>query len=91
DHHVLRLLKKWRQPFDDADFHFEPSREHLRRSQSVFGYVKMLGGQQLITGFAILIVGLASRCQITSNEFNVVTSLAYFAMYVHILSWHVVR
>ncbi|KAH7077499.1 hypothetical protein BKA63DRAFT_266555 [Paraphoma chrysanthemicola] len=94
DHHVLRLFRNWRVPFDDADVKYWPiaySRDQLRHTRAVTNCVKMLGAQQLITGLAILVAGLASRCQITLYEFNIVTSLAYFAMYTHVLSLHVVR
>ncbi|KAH7088031.1 hypothetical protein FB567DRAFT_468503 [Paraphoma chrysanthemicola] len=94
DHHVLRLLRKWRVPFCDADVRRGPveySRDQLSRSRVVTVYAKILGAQQLITGFAILIAGLASRCQITFYEFNIVTNLAYLAIFTHLLSLHLVR
>jgi len=91
DFDVLRLIRKRRRPFDDADIQLEPSNDQLKRSRCVTGYVKALGDQQLITGFAILIAGLASRCQISFYEFNIVTSLAYFAAFTHLVSLHVLK
>lgn len=57
----------------------------------VTGFTKLLGDQQLITGLAILIAGLAGRCGITLFEFNIVTNLAYFATFTHTLSLQVAR
>jgi hypothetical protein len=91
DHYVLRLLKKRHLQFDDSDIDFEISKDQKRRSRTATGYLKVLGAQQLITGFAIIIAGLASRCKITFYEFNIVTSLAYLAAFTHLCSLHVIR
>jgi hypothetical protein len=91
DHYVLRLLKTRRLRFDDTDVNYEVSKDQKRRSRTVTGYLKVLGAQQLITGFAIIIAGLASRCEITFYEFNIVTCLAYLAAFTHLCSLHVTR
>ena len=86
DHYALQALKKLRRPFTEADLHFNPTPKHKERTQIIVGFVTVLSDQQLITGVAILIAGLASRCRITFYEFNIVTFLAYFATFTHALS-----
>ena len=91
DHYALRSLKNWRRPFAEADLQFEPTPKQKRRAQVIIGFVTVLGDQQLVTGVAILIAGLASRCHITFYEFNIVTYLAYFAVFTHTLSLSVLQ
>jgi hypothetical protein len=91
DHYFLRLVKKRNLRFDDTDVDFEASKDQKRRSCTATGYLKVLGAQQLITGFAIVIAGLASRCEISFYEFNIVTSLAYLAAFTHLCSLHITR
>ena len=91
DHYALRALKKLRRPFVEADLHFEPTPKQEERTQIIVGFATVLSDQQLITGVAILIAGLASRCRITFYEFNIVTYLAYFATVTHALSLGVLQ
>jgi len=91
DHYALRALKKLRRPFVEADLHFKPTPKHKERTQIIVGFVTVLSDQQLITGVAILIAGLASRCRITFYEFKIVTFLAYFATFTHALSLGVLQ
>jgi hypothetical protein len=44
-----------------------------------------------MTGFAIIIAGLASRCEISFYEFNIVANLAYLAAFTHLCSMHLIR
>lgn len=91
DHYALQALKKLRRPFTEADLHFKLTSKHKERTQIIVGFVTVLSDQQLITGVAILIAGLASRCRITLYEFNIVTFLAYFATFTHALSLGVLK
>jgi hypothetical protein len=91
DHYVLRLLKKRNLRFDEADVDYKVSQDQERRKRTATGYLKVLGAQQLITGFAIIIAGLASRCEISFYEFNIVTSLAYLAALTHLCSLQVTK
>ncbi|CAN9329485.1 unnamed protein product [Alternaria alternata] len=87
----LGLLKKRRQPFVAADLRFEPTPKQKRRTQIIVGFITVLSDQHLVTGVAILIAGLASRCRISFYEFNIVTYLAYFAAFTHALSLRVLQ
>ena len=91
DHYVLQLFKKRRKPFNETDLLTKPSKKQKRRTQIITGFATVLGDQQLVTGIAILIAGLASRCHISMYEFNIVTYLAYFAVGTHALSLKVLR
>jgi uncharacterized membrane protein len=91
DHDILRFIRNKGLPSDDTNTQIESSKDQKRRSRLVNGYVKVLGDQQLVTGFAILIAGLVNRCQISFYEFNVVTSIAYFAAFSHLLSLHILQ
>ena len=91
DHYVLQLFKKRRRPFIETDLLVKPSTKQKRRTQIITGFATVLGDQQLVTGIAILIAGLASRCHISMYEFNIVTYLAYFAVGTHALSLRVLR
>jgi hypothetical protein len=62
-----------------------------RTIKMVTGFLKILGDQQLVSGLAILIAGLASRCKTSIYEFNIVTNLAYFAIYNQLLSLSILR
>ena len=61
------------------------------RTQVLVKFIKMLSDQQLITGLAILIAALSSRCVISQEEWHIVTSLAYFSATTHSLSLDVLR
>ncbi|KAF1831597.1 hypothetical protein BDW02DRAFT_649764 [Decorospora gaudefroyi] len=91
DHYALQSLEKRRRPFTEANLAFHPSPKQKNRTEVVTGFIKVLSDQQLITGVAILIAGLASRCHISIYEFNIVTYLAYFAEFTHCLSLSVLR
>lgn len=91
DQYALQVLKKRRLSFVEADLQFEPTPKHKRRTQIILGFVTVLSDQQLVTGVAILIAGLASRCRISFYEFNIVTYLAYFATFTHALSLRVLQ
>ena len=91
DHYALQSLKKRRQPFVEADLQFEPTPKQKERTQIIVGFITVLSDQQLVTGVAILIAGLASRCRISLYEFNIITYLAYFAEYSHWLSLGVLQ
>ncbi|KAI4680324.1 uncharacterized protein J4E84_007972 [Alternaria hordeiaustralica] len=91
DHYALQALKKLRRPFVEADLHFKPTPKQKERTQIIVGFATVLSDQQLITGVAILIAGLAGRCRITFYEFNIVTYLAYFATFTHALSLGVLQ
>lgn len=58
---------------------------------TVTGFLKVLGDQQLISGLALLIAAVASRCKTTIYEFSIVTNLAYFAIYNQLLSLSLMR
>jgi hypothetical protein len=62
-----------------------------RCSEALVAFTRVLSDQQLITGFAILIAAISSRCQISLYEWHVVTSLAYFSATTHSLSLDVLR
>ena len=51
----------------------------------------MLSDQQLITGLAILIAALSSRCVLSQVEWHIVTTSAYFSATTHSLSLDVLR
>jgi hypothetical protein len=85
-HYVVQLLKRRRTPFTDVDVRPEQTTVQKRISGVVTGFTKVLGDQQLISGIAILSAGLASRCDISLYEFYIVTCLAYFCVYTHLLS-----
>ncbi|CAN9330223.1 unnamed protein product [Alternaria alternata] len=91
DQYALQLLKKRRQPFVAADLRFEPTPKQKRRTQIIVGFITVLSDQHLVTGVAVLIAGLASRCRISFYEFNIVTYLAYFAAFTHALSLRVLQ
>ncbi|KAI2481407.1 hypothetical protein Ptr902_07202 [Pyrenophora tritici-repentis] len=91
DHYVLRLLKRRLGPFDESDLLFESTAKQKRRTRIVTGLAVVLGDQQLMTGIAVLIAGLASRCHISIYEFNIVVSLAYLAVITHAVSLKVLR
>jgi hypothetical protein len=95
DHYAVQILhqsfKTRSRVSGRIDLDFKPTPKQRRRSEVVVGFVKVLGDQQLITGVAILIAGLASRCQISIYEFNIVFYLAYFAEFTHYLSLGVLR
>jgi hypothetical protein len=63
----------------ETEISYDASNNQKRRQRIVTEYLKVLGDQQLITSFAIIIAGWASRCVTTLYEFNTVTSIAYFA------------
>jgi hypothetical protein len=91
DHYALLALKKRRRPFFEADLQLEPTSKQKERTKIIIGFVTVLSDQQLVTGVAILIAGLASRCHISFFEFNIVTFLAYFAAFSHQLSLGVLQ
>jgi hypothetical protein len=91
NHYALEVLRKRSRPFVETDLRFKPSLKQTRRSQVITGFVKVLSDQQLITGTAILIAGLASRCSISIYEFNIITYFAYFAEITHQISLGVLQ
>ena len=88
---MVQLLKRRRTPFSDSDVRPEQTTVQKKISGVVTGFTKVLGDQQLISGIAILSAGLASRCDISLYEFNIVTCLAYLCMYTHLLSLQLLR
>lgn len=91
DHYALQSLKKGFRPLLETDLPFEPTLKQKDRTQIILSFVTVLSDQQLVTGVAILIAGLASRCRISLYEFNIVTYLAYFAISTHTLSLGVLQ
>ncbi|KAF2820828.1 hypothetical protein CC86DRAFT_243151, partial [Ophiobolus disseminans] len=90
DYMVLALIRR-RLESDHNDISFKPSEDQKRRSRTINGYVKVLGDKQLVTGFAILVAGVASWCKKSLLELNIVTKLAYFGGFWHLLALHVLR
>jgi len=95
DKHALLMLKS---PFRRNRHHKTPEALTLiqtpkqqSRSHVLVKFIKMLSDQQLITGLAILIAALSSRCVISQEEWHIVTSLAYFSATTHSLSLDVLR
>ncbi|KAF1924844.1 uncharacterized protein M421DRAFT_401486 [Didymella exigua CBS 183.55] len=91
DHYIVQLLKRRLSPFSDVDVKSEQTAVQRKTSGVVTGFTKILGDQQLISGIAILSAGLASRCNISLYEFNIVTCLAYFCLWTHLVSLQVLR
>lgn len=85
------MIKNRTLQFGAADIAYNVSTDRIRRRRIVTGYLKVLGVQQLIIGLAIVIAGLANRCQITLYEFNLVTSFAYFAAFTHLCSLYILQ
>lgn len=50
-----------------------------------------LGDQQLLTGIAILVSGMIRHCTISVYHFAIVSDLAWFSSYVHLLSLFVLQ
>lgn len=50
-----------------------------------------MGDQQLVTGLALVIAGLATRCNISCYEFSIVTYLAYSSSLAHIVYLDIAR
>jgi hypothetical protein len=95
DHYAVQALHQFNKTRSYAsgkiNLDFRPTPKQTRRPEVVVGFVKVLSDQQLITSIAILTAGLASRCQISIYEFNIVTCLAYFAEHTHFLSLGVLQ
>jgi hypothetical protein len=64
DHYILHMIKTRSLRFHESDIPAYISDDQVRRTHVLAGHSKALGDQQLTTGFAIIIAGLASRCQI---------------------------
>ena len=61
------------------------------RTEALTRFILALSDQQLVTGLAILIGALGSRCTISSYEFLVVVSLAWFSSTTHLATLDVLR
>ena len=71
-----------------------PSQKPLdrnKRTEALTRFILALSDQQLVTGLAILIGALGSRCTISSYEFSVVVSLAWFSSMTHLATLNVLQ
>ncbi|KAL2135259.1 hypothetical protein VTI74DRAFT_9244 [Chaetomium olivicolor] len=66
-------------------------RKSEARKQAVTQFILILSDQQLVTGMAILISGIVSQNQLTSYQFSVVLSLAWFSSTTHLATLDVLR
>jgi hypothetical protein len=91
DHHFLSYLRRRKSFPTHRQSTCEVSARQHKVIETVTGFLKIVGDQQLVTGLAVLIAGIASRCETSIYEFNIVTNLAYFAIYNQLLSLHILR
>ena len=71
-----------------------PQREDLSKAEGshmLTRFVLALSDQQLATGLAVLIAGVANRCRISLYEFQVITCLAWFSSTTHLATLFVLR
>ena len=83
------ILRRWLRR-DDSESHGRPLNKE-QRIQAVTRFVLALSDQQLVTGLAILIGAMASRCTISTYELGVVVSLAWFSSTTHLATLDVLR
>jgi hypothetical protein len=91
DHYALQSYKKLLRRLEQADLRFESTQKQKEMTRVIVGFVTILSDQQLLTGLAILIAALASRCRLSLQEFRIVIFLVYFADFTHVLSLGVLR
>ncbi|KAK3997862.1 hypothetical protein QBC44DRAFT_392135 [Cladorrhinum sp. PSN332] len=63
----------------------------LARQQALTQFILMLSDQQLVTGLAILIAGIAKRPFITAYDFNIVFNLAWLSSTTHLATFCALR
>ena len=72
----------------------KPSQKLLdreKRTEALTRFILALSDQQLVTGLAVLIGALTFRCTVSSYEFQVVVSLAWFSSMTHLATLDVLR
>ena len=65
--------------------------DHDKRTEALARFILALSDQQLVTGLAILVGALGSRCTLSTYEFLVVVSLAWFSSTTHLATLNVLR
>ena len=69
-----------------------PSRiDREERTEALARFILALSDQQLVTGLAILVGALGSRCTLSAYEFLVVVSLSWFSSTTHLATLDVLR
>ncbi|CAO2658155.1 Nn.00g074150.m01.CDS01 [Neocucurbitaria sp. VM-36] len=95
DHDTISLIKSLIKRSDQGSLHGNDttalSLKRKKQNDGLVRFMQILSDQQLITGLAILIAALSSRCQISLYELRIVTSLAYFSATTHTLSIDLLR
>ncbi|OCL02565.1 hypothetical protein AOQ84DRAFT_422468 [Glonium stellatum] len=61
------------------------------RQEALSRFILTLSDQQLVTGLAILIAGVANQCRLTVYEFSIVLSLAWFSSTTHLATLDTLR
>ena len=85
---IIRLIRTLLCRHENTEAHIL-SRD--QRIEALTRFVLALSDQQLVTGLAILIGALASRCKISAYEFDVVIGLAWFSSTTHLATLDVLR
>ena len=98
--HFSQRLQKWWRASKDFFWKFlfwkhhtagysPPSKEN--RIEAVRHFSLALSDQILATGLAILVAGIANRCQLSLFEFNIVVSLGWFSVTTHLATLILLR
>ena len=77
-------------PAADADNAIQAQKAEARK-QAITQFILALSDQQLVTGLAILVSGVANRKTLTLYEFSVVLSLAWFSATTHLATMDALR
>lgn len=62
-----------------------------KRRQSLERFILTLSDQQLATGLAVMVAGLARRCSMSIYHFNIVSSLAWLSSTTHLATLGMLR
>ena len=88
---IVRNLCSARQYVDERKAHASQLTRTVKRKQEFF--VRLIGkiilnlsDQLLLTGTAILIAGFSTHCSISVYHFTMISDLAWFASFVHIVT-----
>lgn len=61
------------------------------REEALTRFILALSDQQLATGLAVLIAGVANQCRLSTYEFSIILSLAWFSSTTHLATLDALR